>query len=130
MTILLVDNDRNQHELFREVVRRIDPTYTYAKAFSTETALELLTEEDAVLPDLIFLDLQFRASDGNAMLKAMKDSKDLREIPVCIYAESTLEADRKSTRELGAIGYIVKDANLTNLTASIKALLATMHQNA
>jgi DNA-binding response OmpR family regulator len=128
MTILLIDNDRNQHELFREVIRRINPSYKCVKALSTETAMELLLEDDCVLPDLIFLDLKFRATDGKQMLREIKDSAALREIPVCIYTESTLESDREATRELGAIGYIIKDANLTSLAASITALIATTHQ--
>jgi DNA-binding response OmpR family regulator len=128
MTILLIDNDRNQHELFREVVRRINPSYKCVKALSTETAMELLLEDDCILPDLIFLDLKFRATEGKEMLREIKDSATLREIPVCIYTESTLEADRETTRKLGAIGYIIKDANLTNLAASIAAVIATTHQ--
>jgi DNA-binding response OmpR family regulator len=124
MTILLIDNDRNQHEMFREVIRRIDPSHKCLKAFSTESALELLLEEDCTLPDLIFLDLEFRAGEGKQMLKELKASKLLKRIPVCIYTNSTNDSDRDTTQKMGAIGYIVKEGNLTTLAASISAVIA------
>jgi DNA-binding response OmpR family regulator len=125
MTILLIDNDRNQHEMFREVVRRIDPTHKCLKAFSIESALESLLEDDCILPDLIFLDLEFRVSGGKQMLKALKESTVLKEIPVCIYTDSIEQSDRDETCEMGAIGYIVKEQNLTNMSASIKSIIAS-----
>lgn len=127
MTILLIDNDRNEQETFREVIRRIDPAYKFVKYFSTESALESLLEKDCELPDLIFLDLVFRANGGKHMLKALKGSKTLRGIPVCIYAALTNESDRDETRNLGAIDYIVKQQNLTSLAESIKAVIASRH---
>lgn len=123
MRILLIDSDRNQHEVFREIVRRIDPAHKCLKAFSTESALDLLLEEETILPDLIFMDLNFRAGNGAQMLKELKTSKALQGIPVCIYTDVTADSERETTRNLGAIGYIVKEANLTNLKASIGAVI-------
>lgn len=121
---MLVDNDRNQHEQFREILRRIDPAHTCVKAFSTESAMEALLEPDDVLPDIIFLELEFKAGSGTQMLKALKKTAALQEIPVCIYTGSLLESDRKTTDEMGAIGYIVKDPNMTNVKTSIQAVIA------
>lgn len=123
MTIMLIDSDRNQHERFREIVRRLDPAHLFLKAFSTESALDILLDTEGVLPDLIFLDLQFRAGSGKKMLKDLKGSATLQHIPVCVYTDSAEDADRESTRKLGAIGYIVKEANLTNLSASIQSVI-------
>lgn len=125
MTILLIDDDRNQHEMFREVIRRIDPTYKCLKAFSTESALDFLQEEDCILPDLIFLDLDFRAIGGKPFLKTLKESVVTQGIPVCIYTDSTQHLDREQTHEMGAIGYIVKEGNLTSLTESIRSVITS-----
>ncbi len=129
MTIMLIDKDRNQHEMFQEVVRRIDPAHKCLKAFSTEAALEFLEETDSILPDLIFLDLQFRAGGGEQMLKILKESVALHEIPVCIYTDSEKESDREATRKMGAIGYVVKEPNLTNLAESIGAVIASSRRS-
>ncbi len=124
MTILHINNDRNEHETFNEVVRRIDPTHTCLRSFSTESALEFLLDNDAQRPDLIFLDLEFRKRDGKEMLKALKGSKALSGIPVCIYAASDKQSDRDETSYLGAIGYIGKQQNLTDLAESIRSVIA------
>jgi DNA-binding response OmpR family regulator len=124
MTILLINDDRNQQETFREVVRRIDPTHRCVTRFSTETALEFLLEEDCELPDMIFLELAFRANDGKQMLRSLKKSDVLKDIPVCIYTDSTEQSDRDETDKLGAIGYIVKETNLYRLAESITSVIA------
>ncbi len=124
MTIMLIDNDRNQHERFREIIRRIDPTHTCLKSFSTESALDFLLEEESVLPDVIFLELQFRAGSGKQMLKKLQASTKLKNIPVCIYTDSTQDSDRDATQKMGAIGYVVKEDNLTNLLESVRSVIA------
>jgi DNA-binding response OmpR family regulator len=125
MTILLVNDDRNQQETFCEVVRRIDPTHKCVKRFTTESALEFLLEPDCDLPDIIFLDLVFRTGDGKQMLKEIKSSAILHDIPICIYTGSTEQSDRDEARELGAIGYVVREQNLIGLSEAIKCAMAT-----
>jgi DNA-binding NarL/FixJ family response regulator len=123
MTILLVDNDRNQHERFREMIRRINPAHSCMKAFSSESALYSLQDGESALPDLIFLDLEFRAGEGKQMLHYLKGSPTLKNIPVCIYTNVMRDSDRKTTKSLGAIGYIVKEANLTNMIESVRSVI-------
>ena len=130
MTILLVDNDRNQHERFREIIRRIDPAHSCQKAFSTESALYSLQDGDITLPDLIFLDLEFRAGGGKEMLRDLKGSATLKKIPVCVYTDVMRDSDRKTTQTLGAIGYIVKEANLTNLLTSVRSIIESVESSA
>lgn len=126
MTILLVDNDRNQHERFREIIRRIDPAHHCLKAFSTESALYSLQDDDITLPDLIFLDLEFKAGGGKQMLSALKGSAALKKIPVCIYANVANDSEREATQTLGAIGYIVKEANLTTMLTSVRSVIESI----
>ncbi len=123
MTILLINDNRNQHETFCEIVRRIDPVHKCLKHFSAESALEFLHEKDCVLPDLIFLDLVVRGTDGKQVLKELKKSAGLRDIPVCIYADSIEQSDCDETRKMGAIGYVTRQQNFTNLAESISSVI-------
>ena len=128
MTILFINDNRNQQETFQEIVRRIDPQHKCQKSFSTESALELLLEKDSVLPDLIFLDLVFRTNGGKQMLRTLKESEVLQDIPVCICADSSKLSDRDEAHKLGAIGYIVKEQNFTSLSDSIRSVIeSTAH---
>ena len=126
MTILLIDNDRNQHERFREIIRRIDPAHHCLKAFSTESALYSLQDGDNTLPDLIFLDLEFRAGGGKEMLRELKESATLNNIPVCIYTDVVNESEREATQILGAIGFVVKAEDLTSLLTSVQSIIESI----
>lgn len=123
MIILIINDDRNQQETFCEVIRRIDPMHKCLKMFSPESALEFLLEPDYALPDLIFLDFVFRINDGRQMLREIKNSAILKDIPVCIYTNSTKQADRDEAFKLGAIAYVVKEPNLGSLSESIIAVI-------
>jgi DNA-binding response OmpR family regulator len=127
MTILLIDKDRNQHERFREIIRRINTSHNCLKAFSIEAALFSLEESDQVLlPDIIFLDLEFRAGGGKQFLRELKESSTLKKIPVCIYAEEPSDDDRDETHTLGAIGFVTKEANLTSMLASVRSIIESV----
>lgn len=126
MTILIINDDRNQQETFCEIIRRINPTHKCVKQFSTESALEFLLEPDCVLPDLIFLNLVFRNSSGKQMLRELKSSSVLQDIPVCIYADSSEQSDRNEALQLGAIGYIVREQNLGSMSESIIYVISSI----
>lgn len=126
MTILLIDKDRNQHERFREIIRRLDASYRCLKAFSTEAALFSLEESGHLLPDIIFLDLEFWAGGGKQFLRELKESSTLKKIPVCIYADVSRDYERDETQTLGAIGFVTKEANLTSMLASVRSVIESI----
>lgn len=126
MTIMLIDDDRGDHEIFQEVVRRIDPSHKCIKAFNSQVAFDLLLDEDNTRPDIIFLDLKLRVEDGKDILRELKESLTLGDIPVCIYSASAQISDRQITHDLGASGYIEKQADLTILKQSINSVLGSL----
>jgi CheY-like chemotaxis protein len=127
MTIMLIDDDRGDHEIFQEVIRRLDPAHKCIKAFNGNTAMDMLLDEDRTLPDIIFLDLTLRVENGRDILKMLKDSLTLQDIPVSIYTGSTQESDVEITRSLGAIGFVQKQADLTGLKQSINSVLSSLN---
>ncbi|RAW02057.1 response regulator [Pseudochryseolinea flava] len=129
MTILLIDHDRNQHERFRELIRRIDASHQCLKAFSTETALFYLEDADNLLPDLIFLDLEFRAGGSKQLLRELKNFSTLKKIPVCIYAEIRHDHDREEMQTLGAIGFVEKEVNFTNMLTSVRSVIESINES-
>lgn len=59
-------------------------------------------------PHVILLDLRLPKVDGVEVLKQIKDSKDLRRIPVVILSSSETEKDMAGAYENHANSYIVK----------------------
>lgn len=70
-TILIVDDDEDDKEMFIEVVSEIDNSTNCIQASNGYEALEIL-EKNISLPDLIFLDLNMPRMNGKQCLQSIK----------------------------------------------------------
>ena len=64
--------------------------------------------ESVERPDLVMLDLGLPKVDGFQVLGAMRDSSELREIPVVVFTQSRDEQDAVQSYELGACSFVTK----------------------
>ena len=121
MTILHVDDDFEEREIFSEALFSIDPTIQFIGAYSGPNALAKL--QDGKLPDLIILDINMPLMDGFEFLQSIKQTPRLATIPVILYSTSASEKDISKGLTLGATNYIVKPNNLATLKENLKTLL-------
>jgi CheY-like chemotaxis protein len=121
MTILHVDDDFEEREIFSEALFSIDPTIQFMGAYSGPNAL--LKLQDEKLPDLIFLDINMPLMNGFEFLESIKRSPRLASIPVILYSTSASEKDIRKGLTLGAKNYIVKPNDLHTLKENLKSLL-------
>jgi CheY-like chemotaxis protein len=68
-------------------------------------------------PDLIILDLNLPKSDGNDVLKAIRETASLSAVPVVILTSSDSPRDRAAAERLGANHYITKPSDLDDFLA-------------
>src|SRR5690349_5781419 len=106
-TILLVDDDVDDHEFFGIALSRINNKIALLKAENGQQALSLL-EEIEKLPDFVFLDLNMPAVDGKQFLRLIKNHPRFTELHIVMYTTSSNEDDVKETLQLGAKQYITK----------------------
>lgn len=121
MTILHVDDDVEDIEIFCEAVRDIDPTIICLIAKSTEQALQILNSE-IELPQYIFLDINMPKMDGNICLKEIKKDKRLEKIPVIMYSTFSRTGDIEQYKRLNA-AFLVKQNNYRDLVEALKKVL-------
>jgi CheY-like chemotaxis protein len=126
LTFLLVDDDDDDCDFFREAVREIDSTAVCFSAENGEAALIKLRKGLKKLPDLIFLDLNMPRMDGKHCLAELKQDPKLRDIPVIIYTTSSSPEDQKETRLLGASYFITKPSDYQKL---LKELVFVMSRD-
>lgn len=74
-------------------------------------------------PDLILLDLMLPEESGISVLKKLKASMRLRDIPVIIITAKGSEFDRVTGLDAGADDYILKPFGMMELLARIRAVL-------
>lgn len=75
-------------------------------------------------PDLILLDLNLPKKDGREVLHDIKNSEDLKRIPVVVLTTSRNEADVLQAYGLHANCYIVKPVDFTKFAAVVRTIEA------
>jgi CheY-like chemotaxis protein len=123
-TILLVDDDEEDRQIFMDALDGIDARIRCFTAGDGRAALRLL-DECTTLPDIIFLDLNMPGMDGRRFLGEKNKNDRFKAIPVVVYSTSAHPRDIKETKELGAAGFITKPVLFDDISRKVgEALVA------
>jgi DNA-binding response OmpR family regulator len=87
--------------------------------------------KDAILaarsgrPDVMLLDIAMPDMDGYALAAALKEDKELRDVPIIFVTGKELEPKGIEGRisEIGAFDYIMKPCSFGDILAKIKAVV-------
>ena len=74
-------------------------------------------------PELVVLDVMLPGKDGVTLLKMMKESDKLRDIPVIMATAKGTEYDKIQSLDLGADDYLVKPFGVMEMVSRVKAVL-------
>ena len=118
MTILYIEDDPEDQQIFKEAVDIVAPRAALHFAPDGIKATELLYSL-VVEPDYIFLDLNMPRMDGLQFLYTVKKS-EFKEIPVVVFTTSQNELDRKDSEKLGAVSFITKPNSFTEVCDALK----------
>jgi CheY-like chemotaxis protein len=78
--------------------------------------------EDAPRPGLILLDLNLPKMDGREVLAELKDSPDLRTIPVVVLTTSEAEEDILRSYDLHANAYVTKPVDFNRFVEVVRQI--------
>ncbi len=73
-------------------------------------------------PGILLLDINMPKMDGLETLKAIRDSREFRQLPVIMLTTSQAEEDRIKSYSLGANAYIVKPIGFDNFSEAIRTI--------
>ena len=120
--ILIVDDDHEDIELFKEVVEEIDSEIECITASDGIEALEVLSGLKTY-PDYIFLDMNMPRLNGKQCLARLKENQELNHICVIIYTTSKLTSDMEETKALGASYFLTKPARFEDIKAVVNHII-------
>lgn len=114
MRILVVDDEA----LIREVIKEysLNEGYEVDEAENGEEALDLIEEKDY---DVVIMDVMMPSMDG---LTAIKELKEIKNIPVIILSARKEEYDKLQGFDIGIDDYVTKPFSPKELIARIKAV--------
>ena len=121
--LLLIDDDRDDHEFFLEAINEIDSTITCKTFFDGEQALGQLRNSVDEIPDLIILDTNMPKLNGKQILAELKRIPNIKEVPVIMYSTIFSERDNIELRDLGASHYLSKPSKFEDFRSSLAELL-------
>ena len=118
-SILVIDDDPDILEALSEILE--SEGFGIHQARNGLEALELL---EPLHPDLILLDLMMPVMDGWEFAERIRGRPDWAQIPVIV-----LSADRNvgdKARKLGAVGYLAKPFELSELLSLVQTSLTSL----
>ncbi len=117
--IIFIEDEPTIQKAMAEIL--IQERFEILGALDGKKGLELIKKEK---PDLVLLDLILPEEDGFQVFKEIKESKELKNIPVIILTNLKGESVVKKAMNLGAAAYLVKaDYELEDVVGIIKRTL-------
>ncbi|MCC6284528.1 MAG: diguanylate cyclase [Phycisphaerales bacterium] len=117
-SILVIDDSVDVHRLLTARLKSEGVQITCVK--TGEEGLRLLRDNR---PTLILLDLVIPGMDGFEILRRIKDDPKTMDIPVIVLSGLSSPQDKVTAFDLGAVDYICKPFDLTELRVRVRAAI-------
>ncbi|MDD6490324.1 MAG: response regulator transcription factor [Clostridia bacterium] len=118
MLIYIAEDDEN--------IREIECYALKNSGYETEgfcDGAELMDALSQNIPDLVILDIMMPGEDGLSILKKIRNSDNLKNIPVMMITAKTTEMDKVKGLDTGADDYITKPFGVMEFVSRVRALL-------
>ena len=93
------------------------------KVVGFENAKNFYKQLEAVIPDLVLLDVMLPDENGNEIVRKLRSNSDTKRLPVIMVTAKTSEMDMVKGLDEGADDYIKKPFSVMELLSRVKALL-------
>ena len=100
--ILIVEDMADAMEI---MARSLEKNYLIVKAFNGKEALEKAISEK---PDLILMDISLPVLDGLSVIRRIKNTKDIKDIPIVVISAGAMPHNIKDAMDAGCNNFIAK----------------------
>ena len=96
-TILYVDDDEDDRQLFADALNALNDKITLAEAINGEKALAYLKKAKLAknLPCLIVLDVNMPVMNGKELFEILKKDEELASIPLVVFTTSSRHTEKE-----------------------------------
>lgn len=132
INIILADDDVDDRLFFTDAFDELGMNTKVITYCDGVELMDFLNSEDAIMPNVLFLDLNMPKKSGIECLNEIKASNKMSEIAIAIYSTSASEEDIEETFVLGANIYIKKPSDfkaLKKVLAEVVSINWQYHTN-
>lgn len=115
--ILLVDDTKTNIDVLIQALRN---DYKLGVALNGEKAVDYTRKNK---PDLILLDILMPGMNGFEVCEKLKEDPETRDIPIIFITAMDSSGDKSRGFEMGAVDYIIKPFDITEVKARVKTHL-------
>ena len=131
LNVVLADDDKDDCIFFKEALEELPVATKLVTVNDGVQLMQLLFEEETMLPHVLYLDLNMPRKNGFECLTEIKLNEKLKQLPVIIFSTSFNPEIANRLQENGAKYYIRKPAEFDNLKKIIhKSLTLISGQHA
>ncbi len=122
--IILTDDDEDDRLFFTDAFDELNMN-TKVRTFNDGVELmDYLNNEESILPNVLFLDLNMPKKSGIECLNEIKANSKMSDIAIAIYSTSASEEDIEETFVLGANIYIKKPSSFKLLKKALSEVVS------
>lgn len=121
-TILIIDDSPSIHALAKALLAE-EPVDIHS-ALDADFGLE---QAESLLPDLILLDVDMPRTDGFEACRRLKANRATADLPVIFLTSHSATDEKVRGLELGAMDYVAKPFNRSELWARVRSALRVSH---
>ena len=115
MHIILADDDEDDRLFFTDAFEELKINTKVQTYKDGVELMNYLNQDDAILPQVLFLDLNMPKKNGIECLHEIKQNDKFKDLAIAIYSTSSSEEDIENTFVSGANIYIKKPNDFNTL---------------
>jgi CheY-like chemotaxis protein len=119
----LVDDDADDQVFFDIAWKKVDKSVQCQFADDGISALKRINNNFSFIPNVVFIDINMPIMNGIRLLKEIKKIERLSGVPVYMYSTASEQRIVDECLQLGATGFIQKQADIKDLLASLHTIL-------
>jgi CheY-like chemotaxis protein len=130
-SLLIIEDSDEDFEALSQIINLVSTlTLVIHRCIDGDDALDFLDRvgkycdlRDRSYPDLIILDLNLPGTDGREILATIKQTKNLKTIPIVVFSTSSNPKDIETCYQSGANSYMLKPMNINLLKDSVRMMI-------
>lgn len=127
LRVLLAEDNESDRLLFKDAFEELEIKTIVQTVNNGVQLMDYLTKADALLPTILFLDLNMPRKNGLECLKEIRSNKNFEDISIAIYSTSSSEKDMEETFLNGANVYITKPNDFEVLKKVLEKAVTTAY---